>query len=94
MVPSSRETGRLGTAGLSVWQPSVYFWGKDNQQEYPRIDPGIVQKLVAGFELSYTEAITATILVGILLMLITAGLVWFGLRGKADEPLTDVVAGE
>jgi len=64
------------------------------QQEYPRIASDIVQKLVAGFEGAYTDAVITTMAISALVIFITASLVWIGMRGRADEPLTDIAVGE
>lgn len=97
---SNNYLEKLTSAGLSseqITQAVAVLKSAINetlQQEYPKIAPDIVQKLIAGFEVSYTDAVITTLVISALVIFITAGLVWIGMRGRADEPLTDVAISE
>jgi MFS family permease len=92
--------GMLQTAGLSAEQVEEAVGVLKSAIEgvvatrYPAIPADIISQLVEGFKQAYTAAIGQAFTIGAILLAACAVMVWFGMRGKADQALTETAGAE
>lgn len=59
------------------------------QQSYPTVSPEVLDELKTSLANAYTSSITSTLLISSALIFVTVALVWFGMCGRAGQPLAD-----